>query len=190
MREISCVTSNPHKFAEFSRILSLYSFSIAQLNRPKIEIQADSLEEIAVYSIDQISDTYCFLEDAGIFIDILNGFPGPYSAYVFRTLGCVGILQLMKNHENRLAQFVSVIVFRDPAGKKTIFRGETIGTIAFEECGTGGFGFDPVFIPEGTNKTYAEISPSEKDTISHRGKAARDLTAFLNMQNANEDYNL
>jgi XTP/dITP diphosphohydrolase len=190
MREISCVSSNFHKLAEFNRILNLYGYKIAQLNRHKIEIQADSLEEIAVYSMDQISDTNCFLEDAGMFIDILNGFPGPYSAYVFRTLGCAGILQLMKNHENRRARFLSVIVFRDPAGKKVIFRGETMGTIAFEECGTGGFGFDPVFIPEGTTKTYAEISPSEKDTISHRGKAARDLAAFLNTRNANEDYNL
>lgn len=190
MREINCVSSNPHKLAEFNRILSLHAYRIVQLNRPKIEIQADSLEEIAVYSMDQIPDTNCFLEDAGIFIDTLNGFPGPYSAYVFRTLGCTGILRLMKNHENRRARFLSVIVFRDPTGKKATFQGETIGTIAFEECGTGGFGFDPVFIPEGTTKTYAEISPSEKDTISHRGKAARDLAAFLNAQNTNEDNNL
>lgn len=170
--------------------MSPLAYRIVQLNRSKIEIQADSLEEIAAYSMDQISETNCFLEDAGIFIDILNGFPGPYSAFVFRTLGCSGILRLMRNHENRRARFLSVIVFRDSTGKKTTFRGETIGTIPFEECGTGGFGFDPVFIPEGTTKTYAEISPSEKDTISHRGKAARDLAAFLNARNTNEDNNL
>jgi XTP/dITP diphosphohydrolase len=182
MCEIRCVSSNPHKIAEFNRILSPLGHKITQLNQFKIEIQANSLEEIAIYSLDQISDINCFVEDAGIFIDILNGFPGPYSAYVFRTLGCAGLLQQLRNHENRKARFLSVIAFRDATGEKQIFRGETLGAIASEEQGLGGFGFDPVFIPEGTTKTYAEMSPSEKDAVSHRGKAARALALYLNEQ--------
>jgi XTP/dITP diphosphohydrolase len=182
MRVIHCVSSNPHKLKEFNNILGPFGYRTAQLTAPKIEIQADNLEEIAIYCLDRLSAVNCFVEDAGLFVDALNGFPGPYSAYVFRTLGCAGLLQLLRAQENRKAHFLSVIAYRDVVGEKKIFQGETLGSITSEERGRGGFGFDPVFIPSGTTKTYAEMTPSEKDTTSHRGKATRALAAFLDEQ--------
>jgi len=157
-------------------------YEVVQSNKHKIEIQADKLEEIAAYCLEQFPDVNCFVEDAGIFVEGLNGFPGPYSAYVFRTLGTDGLLWLMRNKTSRRARFVSIIAFRDAEEEKKLFFGETIGVISTEERGKGGFGFDPVFIPEGAIKTYAEMSPSEKDAVSHRGKATRALGAYLNTQ--------
>lgn len=182
MHVIHCVSSNRHKLKEFNNILGPFGYRVAQLTAPKIEIQADSLEEIAIYCLDRLSAVNCFVEDAGLFVDALNGFPGPYSAYVFRTLGCAGLLRQLRHQNNRKARFLSIIAYRDVFGEKKIFQGETLGSITCEERGKGGFGFDPVFIPEGATKTYAEMSPSEKDTVSHRGKATRALAAFLTNQ--------
>ncbi|MFW9915244.1 MAG: RdgB/HAM1 family non-canonical purine NTP pyrophosphatase [Candidatus Thorarchaeota archaeon] len=179
MREISCVSSNPHKLAEFKQILAPFGYEVVPLHKPKLEIQADSLEEIASYSLDQFSDINCFVEDAGLFVDDLNGFPGPYSAYVYRTLGCAGVLRLLRNQTSRKAQFSSVIALRNANGDKKIFRGDTVGLIASEERGTGGFGFDPIFVPKGATKTYAEMEPMRKNAVSHRGKAAQILRKYL-----------
>lgn len=179
MREIRCVSSNPHKLTEFKQILEPQGYKVVQWNKPKLEIQADTLEEIATYSLDQIPDTICFVEDAGFFVNVLNGFPGPYSAYVYRTLGCGGILQLLRNQTNRKGRFLSIIAFRDENGDKKVFRGEIAGLIASEACGTGGFGFDPIFVPQGTTKTFAEMEPTEKNAVSHRGKATQALMRHL-----------
>jgi len=178
------VTSNPGKAREFESIFSGYglSFRIEPIKTP--EIQAVDLrviaEQSAIYAYDILREPV-LVEDAGLFIDALNGFPGPFSSYVYRTIGIRGILKLMENVEDRRARFLSVIAFYTPMiGGVKIFTGEVEGYIAREPRGSGGFGFDPIFIPaEGDGRTFAEQSIEEKNKLSHRARAARKFAEWM-----------
>ena len=108
------------------------------------------------------------MEDSGLFIDALNGFPGPYSSYVFRTLGNRGIVKLLDGMENRKAYFLSVVAYADGCEIRS-FTGKVKGNISREIRGGEGFGFDPVF--EVSGKTFGEVSIKEKNEISHRKHA-------------------
>lgn len=141
------------------------------------EIQGESSREIAVQSASTVM-TYVkppfILEDSGLFINSLGGFPGPYSSYIFETLGWEGILKLVG--ESRAAKFYSVIVYVDTDRDIHVFVGEVMGRIKEEGRGDGGFGFDPIFVPEGYEQTFAEMG-EEKNQISHR---SRSVLSFLN----------
>jgi XTP/dITP diphosphohydrolase len=122
------------------------------------------------------------VEDAGLFIGALNGFPGPYAAYAYKTIGNRGLLRLMENVENRKAEFQSVVAYFDAEPKSPIcFKGEVAGEIVKEErrgdCKSG-FGFDPIFKPASCNKTFAEMSLTEKNKYSHRAKAFRNFAEW------------
>lgn len=177
---IYVVTSNPGKFREIKLILSDVA-DVRQLSVNKVEIQSDRLEEVALYSALNaylVSRKPLIVEDAGLFIKALNGFPGVYSSYVYKTLGVNGILKLMEGISDRSAYFKSVVVYVDERGAKT-FTGIVNGVIAYEARGLGGFGFDPIFIPEGYNRTFAEMSIEEKCKISHRARALQELKKWL-----------
>jgi len=177
------VTTNKGKAEEFSSIFSKYGlrFRVEHMRTP--EIQSENLEEIAGHSVMYAYKTLrepVMVEDAGLFIDALNGFPGPYSSYVYRTLGVSGILRLMDGVVDREADFISVVAFYSPFTGLRIFGGKTEGLIAEEPKGVSGFGFDPIFIPrEGDGRTYAEMSVEEKSRVSHRGKAARKFAEWV-----------
>ena len=146
----------------------------------RVEIQADDPAEIAAYSLAQVKDDrpIC-VEDAGVSIDRLGGFPGPYSSYVLERLGNPGILKLMEGEQNRGAHYVSAIAYRDESGVH-IFRGIVDGEIAHSIRGTNGFGYDPIFIPiEGDGHTFGEMEAMEKNKISHRARAFRSLAEWL-----------
>ncbi|MCL7393271.1 MAG: XTP/dITP diphosphatase [Thaumarchaeota archaeon] len=178
------VTSNPGKAREFENIFSEYklSFRIEPIKTP--EIQAMDLriiaEESAIYAYDILREPV-LVEDAGLFINTLNGFPGPFSSYAYKTIGIKGILKLMENVEDRRARFLSVIAFYTPMiGGVKIFTGEVEGYIAMEPRGSGGFGFDPIFIPaEGDGRTFAEQSSEEKNKLSHRARAAKKFAEWI-----------
>lgn len=150
-----------------------------------VEIQADSLDEVASFSLknDHSLSNYnnIFLEDAGLFVNALGGFPGPYSAFVLKTLGCKGILKLMEEVKDRSARFESSIAFRNQAGNYHFFKGITPGFIALTERGTE-WGFDPIFIPEGESRTYAELG-IDKTKYNHRVKSLQKMIDFLNERN-------
>jgi XTP/dITP diphosphohydrolase len=141
------------------------------------EIQADEIHLIAETSAQEAatkSRMPIFVEDAGLFIKAFNGFPGPYSSYVYRTLGTAGILKLMKNISTRDAYFHSVVAFCDSHKPDSIrsFTGKVKGRIAFKERGKRGFGFDPIFEPAAEpNRTFAEMTQQEKNRHSHRAHA-------------------
>ncbi len=178
---IAIATGNRHKVEEINNVLRGCGYQVEPVDAPKIEIQSDSLVEIALFAA---STAYSLLrrpvivEDAGLFIEPLNGFPGPYSAYVYKTIGINGVLRLLGSRSNRRAYFRSVIAlaYRDGI---VVFEAETSGEIAREPRGSQGFGFDPIFVPEGAEKTFAEMSLEEKNTFSHRGKAAKKLCTWL-----------
>ncbi len=179
---IHVLTQNEGKFREFLELSKEHGVVLKQLPSPKVEVQLRSLEDIAVYAASVALVEWgvpLFVEDAGLFIEALKGFPGPYSSYVYKTLGVDGILKLMKDVKNRKAYFKSVIALAIPGEGVRIFTGIVRGSIALEAQGTGGFGFDPIFIAEGMNKTFAELSISEKNRLSHRGKAFTSMVMWM-----------
>lgn len=167
-------SSNKHKYSEAREILLEFNLNLGFFEFAPVEIQSDSILDIAT---KKSLDAYLsckkpiIVEDDGLFIPALGGFPGPYSSYVFKTVGNAGILSLVKS--KRSAEFHSVIAYCD--GKKPVlFQGVTKGAISKSQRGKG-WGYDPIFIPKGKTKTYAELD--DKNTVSHRyvalGKFAR-----------------
>ena len=176
------ITNNTHKYEEASRILGEYNIRLELLPyAKKIEIQDDDLRKIVLYAA-KVAYTHVrkplVVEDAGLFVKALRGFPGPYSSYVYKTIGINGILKLLENNPNRQAYFKSVVACVCPPYIE-VFEGVVEGWIAEKPRGSQGFGFDPIFTPHGSDKTFAEMSIDEKNRYSHRGKAFRSLAEFL-----------
>jgi XTP/dITP diphosphohydrolase len=178
------VTGNVHKFHEARAVLRAFGISTAMLNFDATEIQADDIDAIARFSALEASKKTgmaIFVEDAGLFIDALKGFPGPYSSYVYQTLGTKGILRLMQNTTQRNACFHSAIAFSDSDknnGAK-LFHGRVNGKIVHKEQGSHGFGFDPIFEPSAElGTTFAEMTQNQKNRYSHRAEALRKLGAW------------
>ncbi len=182
MKQLYFITGNMGKLAEIQERVKTLDIKVIQKDLGYPEIQVETLEEVAEYGIKHIQkhlNEPFILEDAGLFIDDLDGFPGVYSKYVFYTIGLKGILKLMENMTKRSAVFRSVYAYAEPNSKPTLFVGECKGTITIKERGTGGFGYDPIFIPDCESKTFAEMSREEKNRYSHRGKALDKLFDFL-----------
>jgi len=178
---IAFVTTNDGKFQEvFDRLLEK-GIRIERLDRGYPEIQADSLEKIVRFGATELDESLkgdYLIDDSGLFVDALDGFPGPYSSYAYKRLGCKGLLRLLEGVRTRTATFQTVFLLRRK-GEHHVFRGEVAGTISDRERGTGGFGYDPVFIPAGESRAFAEMTVKEKNAYSHRGRAADALLAFL-----------
>jgi len=181
--EVNFATSNRNKFLEAQSVMEEYRVRLVFLGHRTPEIQSDSIEEIARHSAKSSSshaNVAMVVEDAGLFIDALKGFPGPYSSFVFRKLGCNGILKLLSGSPDRKAKFVSVVAFCKPSGEPVCFTGTVKGVVATEARGTSGFGFDPIFVADGTGrKTFGEMSIAEKSRYSHRAKAFREFARWF-----------
>jgi len=151
-----------------------HGYELEHIKTTYPEIQADRLEGTIVPGLNWLMERYqrpIMIDDSGLFIDALKGFPGVYSSYVFRTVGCDGVLRLMEGVKNRSARFECCIGFLVPGKEPHISKGVAKGSISEKKAGTGGFGYDPVFVPDGYVKTYAQIEVTEKNKISHRGRA-------------------
>ena len=169
------VSSNNHKYQEAKKILEPFGIKLGFSKYDLKEIQSNSLMDIASKKAKDAFLKYkkpIIIEDDGLFIDSLNGFPGPYSSYVFKTIGNKGILNLLKN--NRKAKFVSIITFCDKKILKS-FDGRLDGTISKSHKGKG-WGYDPIFIPKNATKTFAEIN--NKNELSHRYKALKKFSSW------------
>jgi XTP/dITP diphosphohydrolase len=181
MRRIYFATSNKNKFNEASRILEKYGYELVLFSFEKKELQSTDLGEIALQSA-LIAYTYVnapvVVEDSGLFIKALNGFPGPFSSYVYKTIGVRGVLKLMEGVTDRSAYFESAVAIVMPPFER-VFKGSVYGRIADSPRGTGGFGFDPIFIPENEDRTFAEMSVEEKNRYSHRARAFEKLGIWL-----------
>ena len=171
-------TNNIHKFNEARVVLAECGIAVGMLRVKALEIQSDSLAEIAASSaVDAYKRAQLplIVEDAGLFVDALKGFPGPYAAYFYKTIGNAGLLKLMKDEVNRKATFRSAIAYCDRLTGETVnFEGEATGEITVQERKTNekpAFGFDPIFQPDGSRKAFAEMSLEEKNGFSHRAKA-------------------
>lgn len=176
-------TKNEGKFREAKLIFESLGLKLTMLDVDKIEIQSDSLEDIASYASRELAkqlNLKVIVEDAGLFIKSLNGFPGPYSAYTFKTIGLNGVLKLMGGVSDRYAYFLSIVAYAEPEKTVKTFQGKVEGLITYEPRGFEGFGFDPIFQPlNGNGKTFAEMTSEEKNRFSHRAKAFRKLALWI-----------
>jgi XTP/dITP diphosphohydrolase len=178
-------TNNINKFNEVRTILTKFDIAVGMLRVKAPEIQSGSLLKIAQTGT---RDAFrrcrlpVIVEDAGLFIEALKGFPGPYAAYAYETIGNKGLLKLMKNVEDRKSKFQSAIAYYDScSGMPVCFEGEAAGRMTTEERrgnGKSGFGFDPIFQPSGSAKTFAEMSIKEKNGFSHRANAIRKFAEW------------
>ena len=167
------VSSNYHKYQEAKKILRSFGINLRFFKYELEEIQSFSLQEIASKKAVQAFQKCkkpIIVEDDGLYINSLYGFPGPYSSYVFKTIGNKGILQLLK--QNRKAKFVSIISFCDDKNSKS-FEAKIDGSISKTQYGEG-WGYDPIFIPKNLNKTFAELT--NKNELSHRYKALKKFS--------------
>jgi XTP/dITP diphosphohydrolase len=167
---------------EFRAALEPLGYELDQRSEDIDEIQADDLEDVVRDCMAQLQrrglHNY-IIDDSGLFIDALGGFPGVYSAYVLRTLDCQGIIKLLEGKGDRTARFRCCIGCNVEGLDQIVVSAEAVGSIIGEERGSGGFGFDPMFIPSGHERTFSELPLEEKNLISHRGKAINSLRERL-----------
>lgn len=192
-RRLLIATRNKHKLQEIQRIL--YDFPVQPISLddisplPEVLEDGESFAENAVKKAREnarLSGELTLADDSGLMVDALQGAPGVYSA---RYSGMDAsdesnnqkLLQELKNvpPQERGAQFICVIAAADPQGKVRTVEGICQGRITYQPSGNGGFGYDPLFIPEGYSCTFAELIPAEKNAISHRGRALQQIQTLL-----------
>ncbi len=190
MKKLVFATNNAHKLEEIRAILG-DKVEILSLNdidcHADIPETADTLQGNAALKAQYIYDNYgldCFADDTGLEVEALNGAPGIYSA---RYAGGEGhdseanmkkLLSEMQDKDNRKARFRTVICLIED-GKEHFFEGIVNGSIIRERKGGAGFGYDPVFVPDGYSETFAEMGNDEKNKISHRARAVQKLCEYL-----------
>jgi XTP/dITP diphosphohydrolase len=190
LTEFYFATGNDHKIEEARAALAQFNIEVRKLEGfQKLEIQHPDLGEIASSALAIIisrTDKPVIVEDSGLFLHQLNGFPGPYSSYVFETLGVEGILKLLEDAKTRKGEFRSSVAFGVNRKWFGNFSSATEGTIQMQPRGKNGFGFDPIFVPMWTSKTFAEMELKEKTIYSHRAKAISKLALwYLNESKTN-----
>lgn len=177
LSELFFVSSNRDKYLEAQDIATGFGLNLCFIKEFLEEIQSDSLCEISKKKAQDAFDKFgkpVLVEDAGLFINELDGFPGPYSSYVFKTIGNDGILNLLKR--NRAAYFASVFSFCSEDCLKS-FEARLSGVIAEQPSGKG-WGYDPIFVPHDANQTFAQLA--DKNAISHRFMAFKKFASWYN----------
>tara|TARA_B100000749_G_C18430596_1_gene467752 strand:+ start:229 stop:807 length:579 start_codon:yes stop_codon:yes gene_type:complete len=172
--DILFITTNINKYQEANKILSKHGIQIKKNDFNKIEIQNNDIEKIAISSAEEafsILKTELIVEDSGLFIEKLNGFPGPYSSYAYKTIGIKGIIGILNKAKLRKASFKSVLAHANINGEIRTFTGITEGIISKSPKGNNGFAFDSIFIPNNSEITYGEMNIEEKNQYSHRAKS-------------------
>ncbi len=189
MKQLVFATSNPNKIEEVNQMLD-DRFDIIGLKdigcTEEVPETQETIEGNALQKARYVAEKYkvnCFSEDTGLEIDALDGAPGVYTARYggperSAEKNMAKVQRELQGKDKRGAQFKTVIALILD-GEEHTFTGIARGTIRKEKSGTDGFGYDPIFAPEGYNITFAEMNSAEKNKISHRGQAVRQLIAFL-----------
>lgn len=189
-RKLIFVTNNPHKLEEIRKIVGerIKIYSLKDINcLEEIPETADTIRDNAIMKAQYVADKYgvdCFADDTGLEVSALGGAPGVHTARYASAEGhdTIGNMQLLlKNLEgesDRKAQFVTYIALVIKGEIRT-FEGVCKGTILSQMRGNEGFGYDPIFKPEGFEETFAQMTSEQKNSVSHRGKATRKLIEYL-----------
>ena len=192
LEEIVFASHNEGKIKEIKKLLAPYGIKVKSaldMNLPDVEETGKTFEENSLKksrTIAKLVNMPCLADDSGLCVDALNGAPGVYSARYAPNRdfdkGMEKLLAEMEKSPNksRNAHFSCVISLAWPDGQYKVFAGQVDGKIAFHKMGAGGFGYDPLFVPEGFTSSFAQMSQEEKNKISHRGRAVEKLKDFLN----------
>lgn len=192
LEEIVFASHNEGKIKEIKKLLAPYGIKVKSaldMNLPDVEETGKTFEENSLLksrTIAKLVNMPCLADDSGLCVDALNGSPGVYSARYAPNRdfdkGMEKLLAEMEKSPNksRNAHFSCVISLAWPDGQYKVFAGQVDGKIAFHKMGAGGFGYDPLFVPEGFTSSFAQMSQEEKNKISHRGRAVEKLKDFLN----------
>lgn len=190
MEKLVFATNNRHKLEEVSAMTggTVKIVSLAEIGcHDDIPETADTFQGNALQKAAYVYEHFglpCFADDSGLEVDCLEGIPGVLSARYAGEHGnseanIAKLLDAMKGSENRKADFKTVVALILPDGKTEFFEGRVDGVITMEKRGEGGFGYDPIFIPDGYDKTFAELGEDIKNKISHRAKAIAALCEYL-----------
>jgi XTP/dITP diphosphohydrolase len=182
-------TSNKGKIKEVQAILA-FPLTIASLDIT--EIQSLDLEKVAYHKVKEAYKQLkkpVFAEDVGFFIEAWNGFPGPFAKHLHNAVGDEGIIQMMRGQKNRKIIARAVIGYHNGKIIKT-FWGERIGTLPVKPKGKKGWGWDAIFIPEGSSRTFAQMGEEAKNKISHRALALAEFKNFLIHENGSHTTSL
>ena len=177
---INFITSNINKVKEFKQILEP-EIKVNHIEISYSELRSDNPEEIARQSAEMLSNKLkktVVVEDSGMFIKMLNDFPGTCSAYIHKRIGLQGIIKLMEGVNDRDCTYKSAVAYCEPEKKAISFLGQEKGTIADGIKGNFGFGHDAIFIPEGINKTYGEMENCT-ELKKFRRRAVEKLRDYL-----------
>ncbi|MGA8276164.1 MAG: non-canonical purine NTP pyrophosphatase [Thermoplasmata archaeon] len=176
---VTFVSRNVGKVPEVRAVLRPYGIQVRWKRKMFTEPQADRLEDVVEEKLRSVRGLrgYVLVEDSGLFIPSLKGFPGVYSSHFLEVWGFGPILELLRRRP-RKAFFRAVAGLRQ-GGRQWTFVGEVHGRIAPRAAGRNGFGYDPIFIPDGWDRTFAQAPSEKKDAISHRGRAMRQVGEFL-----------
>lgn len=199
METIIAASRNAHKIAEIEAITKKFGMKIisrdeAGLPKDEIEEDGETFEENSFKKANEIMKLcgrVTIADDSGLMVEYLGGMPGVYSARFAGEGSCDDknnqkLLSLLEGvpYKERRAKFVSVITMVFPDGEKLVARGECEGHIIDAPVGENGFGYDPLFVPDGFQRTFAQLAPEEKNAISHRARALLRLEELLAERNA------
>ncbi len=177
------VSSNPNKAIEAERILEI---PLLRVSIPLPEIQAADVRDITRYKLE-VARTKGYqrliVEDVSLGFDELGNFPGPYVRWLLEAAGGKGLAAIAYALNNRAAKAQCCVAYWDGV-EGHVFLGECAGEILVQPRGDQSFGWDPWFQPRGSTKTFAEMTPEEKDGLSHRGQAYRKLAEYLRAEDA------
>ncbi len=178
MQKIALITGNAGKVAEISRLLGVEVYG---QKVPLPEVQATDVREVArakaQAAYDQLKQPV-LVDDTGLYIHAWGELPGALIAWFLDNVGCEGVLKMLEGWDDRSAHVVTALGYCDEHGVQ-VFDGELNGSIASEIRGENGFGYDPIFVPEGGDQTFAELTHEQKDSISMRAIAAGKLRGAL-----------
>lgn len=175
------ITGNEQKIREFELILKGSGIRFEVLKAEKPELRSDDpceITKVAAKTFAERLEKAVVVEDSGLFIDALKGFPGTCTRYVHERIGNGGILRLMKGAKNRRCWYKSAVGYCEPGKEPVCFLGTEEGRIAEKEKGKMGWGQDPIFTPKGSSRTYGELRKKE-DLNLFRKEAILKLTRFL-----------
>ena len=187
MKELILASNNEHKVEEIKNILEDYKIlTLKDINFfDEIIEDGDTFEENALIkarTVAKYSGKASIADDSGLSVELLDGRPGVYSARYSKEQtdekNIEKVLQELNGNKSK-AKFVSVIALVEPDGTELTFRGECYGEIIFEKKGTNGFGYDPIFYVPELNKTFAELTPEQKNAVSHRKESLEKFSQYL-----------
>lgn len=191
MKKLVFATGNSHKLQEVQGLLK-EGFALSCLKDVNITEEipetADNLVDNALQKAWYVYNKCgipCFADDTGLEVEVLDGAPGVYSARYAgeqkdSKLNMLLLLENMNGKTNRNARFRTIIAYIDENAEEHIFEGEIRGKIIEQMAGENGFGYDPIFVPEGHEQTFAQLSSETKNTISHRARAMEKFLSYIN----------